>query len=130
MDFELYQERILEHYKHPRNFRGLDDATAKARDTNPLCGDDIEMFLKVGEGETIEEITFQGRACSLTVASASMLTEKLKGLKLEDALAEDRAAAQERLGVPVRENRVSCMMLPVHVTKLALGKGEKGRIEG
>jgi nitrogen fixation NifU-like protein len=79
---ELYQEVILDHGKNPRNFRRPEDATCEARGNNPLCGDRLQVFLKVGDGGIIEDAAFEGRGCAISVASASMMTEIVKGKSL------------------------------------------------
>jgi len=86
----LYQEIILDHYKRPRNFGTLENADAVAEEENPYCGDHIIVHLKT-DGERISEIRFTGRGCAISQASASMMTEKVKGMGLEEALkfAED-----------------------------------------
>ncbi len=86
----LYQEIILDHYKRPRNFGTLEGANAVAEEENPYCGDRIVVHLKT-DGERITDIRFSGRGCAISQASASMMTERVKGMRLEDALkfAED-----------------------------------------
>ena len=76
---ELYQEVILDHGKNPRNFRDVEDATCHARGNNPLCGDQLVVYLKIGEGDVIEDVSFVGNGCAISVASASMMTELVKG---------------------------------------------------
>jgi len=86
----LYQEIILDHYKRPRNFGTLENADAVAEEENPYCGDHILVHLKT-DGEHITEIRFAGRGCAISQASASMMTEKVRGMRLDEALkfAED-----------------------------------------
>lgn len=79
---ELYQEIILEHYKKPRNLGLLDNADVKVEGKNPFCGDEVEIALKVN-GDTVVNATFEGSGCAISQASASLMTEKIKGLKLE-----------------------------------------------
>ena len=81
---ELYQETILDHHKHPRNFRELENATHSSEGFNPLCGDRITVYLLV-EGDTIEDIAFKGSGCAICTASASVMTESLKGGKVAEA---------------------------------------------
>lgn len=81
---ELYQEVILDHSKQPRNYRELDGASNVAKGHNPLCGDKIDIYLKVEEG-IISDVSFQGSGCAISTASASMMTESLKGRSREDA---------------------------------------------
>ena len=83
---DLFQEVILDHYRRPRNRGTLDESTHSIVMNNPLCGDVIELFLGVS-GDRIEEVRFEGRGCSISQASASMMTERLKGAKLGDARA-------------------------------------------
>lgn len=81
---ELYQELILDHNKSPRNCRALDDANRKVEGYNPLCGDHVTVFLKV-ENNVIKEVTFEGSGCAISTASASLMTETLKGKTVEEA---------------------------------------------
>ncbi len=144
---ELYQEVILDHGKSPRNFRELDGATGHARGDNPMCGDKIEVFLEIDDGGVIRDLSFTGRGCAISVASASMMTEMLRGKTVqeasrlfdgfhemctggaEDALAKIDQDAAERLQVlsGVREfpMRVKCATLAWHTMKAATdGRGE------
>jgi nitrogen fixation NifU-like protein len=81
---ELYKEVILDHYRSPRNKGQLDPHDVALERNNPLCGDEIEVFVKF-DGETLEGIAFEGKGCSISLASASMMTEKVKGLPVKDA---------------------------------------------
>ncbi|HWC14682.1 MAG TPA: SUF system NifU family Fe-S cluster assembly protein [Actinomycetota bacterium] len=81
---ELYKEVILDHYRAPRNKGKLDPHDVVLERNNPLCGDEIELFLRF-DGDTLEGITFDGKGCSISQASASMMTEKVKGLSAKDA---------------------------------------------
>jgi nitrogen fixation NifU-like protein len=81
---DLYKEVILDHYKSPRNKRGLPDATVSLHKNNPLCGDEITVHARLGDGR-IAEIAFEGQGCSISQASASMMTEAVQGLSTEDA---------------------------------------------
>jgi|TARA_B110000438_G_scaffold300971_1_gene354650 nitrogen fixation NifU-like protein len=82
---QLYQEIILDHHKRPRNYVRLEAPTHQAEGRNPLCGDSIEVFLRV-EDESITEVAFQGQGCAISQASASILTEAVKGKSVENAL--------------------------------------------
>ena len=81
---ELYQETILEHNKHPRNFREIEDATKKALGNNPLCGDALQVFVAM-DGDTISDVAFKGSGCAISKASASMMTQAVKGKSSEEA---------------------------------------------
>ena len=81
---ELYKEVILDHYRTPRNKGQLEPHDVALERNNPLCGDELELFLKF-DGEKVGEIAFDGKGCSISLASASMMTEKVKGLSVKDA---------------------------------------------
>jgi nitrogen fixation NifU-like protein len=82
---DLYQEQILEHHKHPRNFGELPDANRVANGHNPLCGDKLVLALKVNDANVITDVMFQGSGCAISRASASMMTGAIKGKKVEEA---------------------------------------------
>ncbi len=139
---ELYQQVILDHYRRPRNCGELADANRRADGFNPLCGDRIRVELRINDdGETVSEIAFTGEGCAICTASASMMTESLKGLSLEEARrlfdgfhdlltgTDDPDSLGERLGklaifAGVREFpvRVKCATLPWHTFHAALDK--------
>ncbi|HSD50869.1 MAG TPA: SUF system NifU family Fe-S cluster assembly protein, partial [Candidatus Methylomirabilis sp.] len=81
---ELYQQVILDHYKRPRNFHKLADANRKAEGNNPLCGDEITVYLHL-DGDVIQDISFEGAGCAISKASASMMTAALKGKSKAEA---------------------------------------------
>lgn len=83
---DLYQEVILDHNKQPRNFRELDDPTHEGKGYNPLCGDRVDLYVRV-EDEQITEVSFQGSGCAISTASASLLTEAIRGRSLAEARA-------------------------------------------
>jgi nitrogen fixation NifU-like protein len=80
---DLYREVILDHYRNPRNKRPLDGADIDLLHNNPLCGDEISVRVKVADG-VVQDAAFEGQGCSISQASASMLTDKIKGMKLDD----------------------------------------------
>ncbi|HYD70922.1 Fe-S cluster assembly sulfur transfer protein SufU [Azospirillum sp.] len=84
---ELYQEVILDHGKNPRNLRHPDDANREARGENPMCGDKFTVYLKVNDQKVVEDVAFEGRGCAISTASASMMTEVVKGKTAEEATA-------------------------------------------
>ncbi|MEZ5427575.1 MAG: SUF system NifU family Fe-S cluster assembly protein [Pyrinomonadaceae bacterium] len=81
---DLYQEVILDHNKNPRNFREIDDADRRADGNNPLCGDQLKVFLKM-DGDRVEDVSFVGSGCAISKASASMMTQTVKGKTREEA---------------------------------------------
>lgn len=82
---DLYQEVILDHNRNPRNCCPLADANYQADGFNPLCGDKIQLFLQVNQDDVIENVTFTGNGCAISIASASLMTERLKGMSLDQA---------------------------------------------
>jgi nitrogen fixation NifU-like protein len=116
---DFYRELILDYYRNPRNFGKLDPHDIDARDTNPLCGDEIEIQVRVSpEKDKIEEIKFIGKGCAISQASASMLTEMAKGKPLEWVKGLSRDDIQKMLGTSdLGPARIKCAMLPVKVLK-------------
>ncbi len=136
---DLYQEIILDHGKSPRNFGELDPHTHEAEGFNPLCGDQIRLQVLIKDGR-IEDLKFSGRGCAISTASASMMTQLVKGKSVEDALtlAEKfrRSMTEEGSdddipelgclsGVKEFPNRVKCATLAWHALKSAVTNGEK-----
>lgn len=141
----LYQEVILDHNKRPRNFRRLEDASHHAHGHNPLCGDQVDVYLRV-DGERVADIAFEGDSCAISTASASIMTELLHGRSLEEAgellerfnqLVADGAptasAEAEALdvlaGVRMFPARVKCALLPWHTLQAALRRESSASTE-
>jgi nitrogen fixation NifU-like protein len=123
---DLYQDLILDHGKRPRNFRAVSDANHEALGHNPLCGDRISLYVTTDANGIIQDAAFQGSGCAISVASASMMTEMLKG-KTTDATGLDEDAVDRikaLAGVRDYPIRVKCATLPWHTLQAAL-KDEK-----
>ena len=112
----MYRDYILDHYKNPRNSGELAGATHTYHDTNPLCGDEITMFLKVDDGR-IADIRFAGKGCAISQASASILTEDVKGKTLDEVRAYDTQRVFESLGITISPARVKCALLGLKALK-------------
>jgi len=142
---ELYQEVILDHNRRPRNFRVLENATHHAEGHNPLCGDRLELFLTVDD-DVITDVGFQGSGCAISRASASMMTDCLKGCPVADACAlfarfhrmvttpidvevEDLGKLSSLAGVREFPVRVKCASLAWHTLKAALNSAQKTTTE-
>jgi len=120
--YALYQAQILEHYKHPKNRGVLDPATHAGSESNPLCGDSISLTLRVDGSDRVEDVRFDGEGCAVSMASASILTEQVKGKSLAEVRALDREAVLKNLGVPLSAVREQCALLSLHVLRRALGE--------
>ena len=109
--YDMYQEVILQHYRNPRNFGPLPDADRVGEESNPLCGDHITLRLKVDSAShKISQVRFEGDGCAISVASASMLTEKVSGLTLDEAGKLTRDDVIQQLGIPLSPVRVKCAL--------------------
>ena len=116
---DFYKEYILDHYRNPRNFGHLENPTAVAEDLNPLCGDKIQMELLVGSDGTVADVRFSGKGCAISQASASMLTESLKGKTLEEVAHLSHDVVLENVGIGISPTRMKCAMLGLKVAKSA-----------
>jgi nitrogen fixation NifU-like protein len=116
---DFYKEYILDHYRNPRNFGHLEHPTAKAEDLNPLCGDTITMELDVDDTGKVSDVKFSGRGCAISQASASMLTESIKGLSLEEVAKLSPDAVLENVGIGISPTRMKCALLGLKVLKSA-----------
>ena len=132
---DLYQETILDHSKRPRNHHGMADANRRAEGYNPLCGDKLKLYLKV-ENDLVQDVSFEGSGCAISTASASLMTESLKGKtreealklldKFHDLLTTDTEAAKDLgklvvfCGVRDYPARVKCATLAWHTLRSAL----------
>jgi nitrogen fixation NifU-like protein len=121
----LYREVILDHYKNPRGHGVIEDADAEAEGQNPLCGDEVSIFVTFGEdGETIDDVKFSGRGCAISQAATSMLMEMTKGRTAEEVAALDKDELLAEIGVPLTPIRLKCAMLGLTTLKVALHKAK------
>jgi nitrogen fixation NifU-like protein len=120
---DLYREKILDHYKNPRNFGELADATVVAREANASCGDLIEFRLKV-DGSIIKDVRFKGTGCALSIAASSMISEEVKGKAVKEVFEIDEEFMRDLLGIDVSSMRTKCIMLPLRAVKQALSQIE------
>lgn len=145
---ELYQEVILDHSRHPRHFGALADATHRGEGHNPLCGDRVTVYLNVGEAGRIVDVSFEGRGCAISQASASLMTDLVKGRSIAEAeklmggflhlvkgenanglAGEDRERLDVMAGVSAFPMRVKCATLAWHTMKSALEGGASAKTE-
>ncbi|MBI4671685.1 MAG: SUF system NifU family Fe-S cluster assembly protein [Chloroflexi bacterium] len=113
---DLYREVILDHYQHPHNHGVIPDADVTYEDSNPLCGDKIRMDMKIENG-IVTDIKFTGKGCAISQASASMLTDEIKGKSLDELRHIDKQTVLDLIGIPLGPTRLKCALLPLKVIK-------------
>jgi nitrogen fixation NifU-like protein len=116
---DFAQANILDHYKHPRNQGVLEHPTVTREELNPLCGDRIRLDLLIEDG-VIADLRFSGRGCTISQASASMLTEALKGQPVEVAKAFGKDDILDLLGIPIGYTRLKCALLSLKAMKVGI----------
>jgi nitrogen fixation NifU-like protein len=125
---DLYRDFILEHYRAPHNFGTLEHADASYEGYNPLCGDRITMMLSIDEADGAEVVTgvaFTGRGCAISQASASLLTDRIKGKPLSEVARLGRVDVLDELGIEISPARLKCALLSLDTLQKALD----GRVE-
>jgi len=119
----IYQENILDHYRHPRHYGALESATKVHEELNPMCGDRLKLYLRLS-GHSLEEIQFEGEGCAISIAAASMLTEMIEGKSLDELqkLRDDDVLAE--IGVPLPPARTKCALLAISGLRKSLSSHE------
>ena len=121
----LYREVILDHYKNPRGHGVIEGADAEAEGQNPLCGDEVSIYVAFGEdGDTIDEVKFSGRGCAISQAATSMLTERVKGKSATTVASLDKQDLLDEIGIPLTPVRLKCALLGLTTLKVALHKAK------
>ena len=119
MNADVYRETLLDHYRHPRNYGDLPGANARARESNVLCGDVLEMQLRLNGGK-IEDVKFRGEGCAISLASASMLTEFSKGKSISEIKGLGKKDIIGLLGADPGPMRIECALLGLKAMKMAI----------
>ena len=122
---QLYREVILDHYKNPRGHGVIEDADAHAEGQNPLCGDEVSIYVAFGDdGETIDDVKFEGRGCAISQAATSMLTEMVQGRSATEIAALPKEELLDEIGIPLTPVRLKCALLGLTTLKIALHKAK------
>ncbi len=122
---QMYREVILDHYKNPRGHGLLEEPDAHAEGQNPLCGDEVSIYVAFDEdGDTIDEVKFSGRGCAISQAATSMLMELVKGRSATEVAALPRDELLDEIGIPLTPVRLKCALLGLSTLKLALHKAK------
>jgi len=117
---DLYRDEILEHYREPHNFGTLDSPDAVHEGNNPLCGDRITMMLTLSDEGNVSDVAFSGRGCAISQASASLLTDEIKGRSVEDIEALRNQDILDLLGIEISPARLKCALLSLDTMQHAL----------
>lgn len=118
----LYRDEILEHYRHPHNFGSLEHPDVSYEGSNPLCGDRITLMLDLDEDGTVTDVAFTGRGCAISQASASLLTDSLRGRSTDDLRALGKDDILELLGIEISPARLKCALLSLDTLQRALAE--------
>ena len=122
---QMYREVILDHYKNPRGHGELEDADAHADGQNPLCGDEVSIYVSFGDdGDTIDDVKFEGRGCAISQAATSMLTEMVQGRSATEIAELPKEDLLEEVGIPLTPVRLKCALLGLGVLKVALHRAK------
>lgn len=116
---QLYREAILDHYKHPRRKGHIDGPDIHYHDTNPFCGDEVTIELKVADGLVVDA-AFDGRGCAISQASASMMMEEIVGMSVDDLKEWGKEDVLDMLGIEIGPVRLKCALLPLKALKAGL----------
>lgn len=124
----IYRDQIIDYYKFPRNKKQIPDATMVYGDKNPLCGDEVTFYIKLGEDNTVTDVGFQGVGCAISQASSSLLTEVIIGMSIDEIKQLTNDDIKEMLGIPLTPVRLKCAILSLKVVEGAVHHFEGGEV--
>jgi nitrogen fixation protein NifU and related proteins len=119
VDEQLYREQILDHYKHPQNFGQLDEFDLEYEDSNPFCGDEQHVWIRLDEADRVAEVAFEGKGCAISTAATSLLSEELAGKTRQELLELPKEFVLDLLGIEISATRMKCALLGLKVVKSA-----------
>jgi nitrogen fixation NifU-like protein len=114
---DIYREQIIDLYEHPLNYGEIEDPSFSYEEDNPLCGDVVRIDVKLDENGRVADVSWSGDGCAISQASASLLTEEIKGMTPDEVKAFDKDTLLELIGVPLSMARVKCALLSLKVLK-------------
>lgn len=125
---DLYRDEILEHYREPHNFGTLESPDAEFEGHNPLCGDRITMMLALDDDENVSDVAFSGRGCAISQASASLLTDEIRGRSLREVEELRNQDVLDLLGIEISPARLKCALLSLETLQRALAARAEGAV--